>query len=170
MWALYTCHGIWYCDEGIEKGPEILLVTDRCLAVLSGWCRWAWYSLVISHQEQEAITANLSKVWNNRLLLVAPLRWHRDSMLALQQKPFSSQDAFACPDCGINAWHSELILHWALRQKHWIRQGSRPGGFCPPNVEMWAKTKPWSKQAKGFGESMYYMGLGWLSYFSYQTE
>lgn len=46
-------------------------------------CRWAWYSLVISHQEHKAITADLSKVWNNRLLPVTSLRWHRDSRTGL---------------------------------------------------------------------------------------
>lgn len=39
--------------------------------------------------------------------------------------------------------------------------------------QMWKhgpKTKPRGKQEKGLGESEHYMALGWLSYFSYQTE
>ena len=131
--TLYTCHGIWYCDEDVKIQKHFWSQTSAWLSWVAD-CRWAWYSLVTSHQEQEAITADLSKVWDNQLLPVTSLRWHRDSRADLESEALFQSRCFCWPDCGINAWQSELILHWALRQKRWTRWGSRPGGFCPPNV------------------------------------
>lgn len=114
---------------------------------LSGWCRWAWYSLVISHQDRRPLQLISARCG----ITVPPSCTFK---VAQRFNAGLTAEALFQSRCFCLSWlwnkclTFRADLHWALRQKHWIRQGSRPGGFCPPNVEMWAKTKPWSKQGK----------------------